>query len=805
MKNISRQTHKISSLNKILLTSLFLGSTALTPVVYAQTDDSADEQETEEASNNRVLNTVTVTANRREQSLQDVGLSVLALGEAELEKKGIDDLAAIELNSPSFNIEQNALKTRPAIRGFGGDPLAPGQEFLSGMFLDGIYQSSGSLASVEAVDLQRVEVLRGPQGTLWGKNVVGGAVNLVPNKPGDEFEASAKVTLGNFGRVDLEGMANFVTGPVKHRLVGYTRDNDGAAFNENLGVRAHDIGRTGFRYSAAADLTDQLSWDFTFDGVTDDQAGRAVIIRGDTRDASNGPDEATIFDYLAFTTGQNTEGSNDYTIFNDNNGFATREVFGFRNEFNWANDSFGVTFLSAYRNYEDAFFEEGRQFSNQQVADAMEFLIEPDASIRGPFDQLQPNGGAAVTSAVAGAPPGFLDLGDDAEGDQWSHELRVSNAGISDDRLTWTVGAFTSRESGENAFLLGISSFSIIADGDPCGGELITASGGTPVCLVPLDLIRSADNVTTDFAIFSDVTYAVTDRLNVTGGVRWTTNSKDFTQNNFVNGNPAGTGSNDITNEDVTWRVLADYKLTDDILIYASAATGFAPAGFLSVPTGNPALLGVPDSNVTSQSFEAGWKADLFNDNTRLNVNFFSSDFEGLGSSQVNGAGEGIAVTADDVKVRGVEVEWDQQYFAGLSSSVRYTYLKSEVFGLEGLLAGFEDGNPLQRAPENDISGTLQYQRDFSDGSTMDLAVIGSYRSEVFDDPNANADEARPERTLFDAYASFTTADDKYTIKVWGKNLLDEAYPVALADFRLGLQQILGDPRTYGVTLSTRF
>ncbi|MEO0919239.1 MAG: TonB-dependent receptor, partial [Pseudomonadota bacterium] len=660
MQTTTKVSSKKLSPRKLLLTTLFLGTTALSPVAYAQTTGAGED----EASDARDTDVITVTANRREQSLQDVPLSVLAVGEDELEKKGIDDLSGIELIAPSFNIEQNALKTRPAIRGFGGDPLAPGQEFLSGMFLDGIYQSSGSLASIEAVDVARVEVLRGPQGTLWGKNVVGGAVNIVPNKPVEGFEASLRGTVGNFGRRDVEGVLNFTTGPVDHRIVGYTRDNDGAAFNENLGVRAHDIGRTGFRYSAAADLTDSLTWDFTFDGVSDDQAGRAVIIRGDTRDASNGPDEATIFDYLAFTTGQNTEGSNDYTIFNDNNGFATREVFGFRNEFNWANDSFGVTFLSAYRNYEDAFFEEGRQFSNQQVADAMEFLIEPDASVRGPFDQLQPNGGAAVTSAVAGAPPGFLDLGDDAEGDQWSHELRVSNAGISDDRLTWTVGAFTSRESGENAFLLGISSFSIIADGDPCGGELITASGGTPVCLVPLDLIRSADNVTTDFAIFSDVTYAVTNRLNVTGGVRWTTNSKDFTQNNFVNGNPAGTGSNDITNEDVTWRVLADYKLTDDILIYASAATGFAPAGFLSVPTGNPALLGVPDSNVTSQSFEAGWKADLFNDNTRLNVNFFSSDFEGLGSSQVNGAGEGIAVTADDVKVRGVEVEWDQQYFA---------------------------------------------------------------------------------------------------------------------------------------------
>ena len=785
--------------SKFLLLNLLVGISVLTPgVVFAQVSEAGDQ------SNHR-KDEIIVNANRREQSLQDVALSVRVIGQEELEEKRIVDLAGIELNTPSFNFEQNALKARPAIRGFGGDPLAPGQEFLSGMFMDGIYMSNGAMASLEAIDLNRVEILRGPQGTLWGKNVVGGAVNLVANKPVDGFESSARVTLGNFGRVDLEGVVNFVTGPVKHRVVGYTRDNDGASFNESLQRRAHDINRSGLRYSLAADLSDQLSWDFSFDAVTDDQQGRNVIIRGDTRTPDNGPNEATIFDYLAFTTGQNEQGSDDFTTFNVNNGFARRDMFGLRNEFNWSNNVIGITWLSAYRQSEDAFFEEGRQFSNQQVADAMAFLQEPDAAVRGPFDQLQPNGSFSTTSSLAGTAPGFLDLGDDAVGEQMSTELRITNAGISDDRLTWTAGGFTSRESGENAFLLGISNFSIVANGEPCGGELTTANDGTLVCAAPFALIRSADNVTSDFAVFGDVTYAVTDKFNLTGGLRWTTNSKDFTQRNFVNGNSAGTGSAEITNEDVTWRVVADYKLTDDILIYASAATGFAPAGFPSVSTGNQALLGVPDANVTSLSFEGGWKADLFEDQTRLNVNFYYSDFEGLGSSQVNNTGQGITVTADDVKVQGVEVEWDQQYFGGLSSALRYTYLKTEVFGLEGLLAGFVDGSPLQRAPEHDVTGTVQYQTDFSDDSYLNFAVSGSYRSKVFDDPNANADEARPPRTLFDAYASYTTADDKYSVKLWGKNLFNETYPVALADFRLGLQEIMGDPRTYGVTFGTKF
>ena len=153
--------------------------------------------------------------------------------------------------------------------------------------------------------------------------------------------------------------------------------------------------------------------------------------------------------------------------------------------------------------------------------------------------------------------------------------------------------------------------------------------------------------------------------------------------------------------------------------------------------------------------------------------------------------------------VKGVEVEWDQRYFDGLSTSLRYTFLDSSVSGLA--IGGFVDGNPLQRAPRHDLTGTIQYEADFSDGSYLDFAFSGSYRSEVFDDPNANDDERRPPRTLFDAYASYTTADDRYNIKFWGKNLLNESYPVALADFRLGLAEILGEPRTFGVTLTANF
>ena len=640
-------TSKFSSRRTLMLASLFLGSTALSSAAYAQAEEVGQNEEAEDDA----FNGITVTANRREQSLQDVAISVVALGEEELAKKQIVDLASIELNAPSFNFEQNALKARPAIRGFGGDPLAPGQEFLSGIFLDGIYQSTAAFASIDAVDVGRVEVLRGPQGTLYGKNVVGGAVNIIPNKPVDGFEASVKATIGNFGRRDFEGVLNLSTGPINHRLVAFTRDSSGSSVNPNTDTRLADINRTGVRYSLAADITDNLTWDFTFDATTDDQAGRNVIIRGDTRTPGNPPDEASIFDFLAAQTGQNVESSDDFTVFNDDNGFARRDVFGFRSELNWSNDTFGIVYLAAYREIEDAFFDEGRQFSNQQVADAIVFLQNPDDAVRGPFDQLQPNGSFATNSSIAGQPPGFLNLGDDAEANQWSHEVRISNAGISDDVVTWTVGGFASRESGVNAFLLGIDNFSTPLAVDPgfdlstCT-EVITANDGTPVCFSRLNLIRSADNVTNDLAFFGDVTWRVTDTLNLTGGLRWTTNEKDFTQTNFVNGGFAGTGDADIRNSDVTWRLVADFKVTPDILLYASAATGFAPAGIPSVPVGAVGQLGTPDANVTSQSFEFGWKANLFEDYTRLNVNFFRSDFEGLSATQFNGV-EGVVATSE--------------------------------------------------------------------------------------------------------------------------------------------------------------
>gem|GEM_PF-2917846 len=723
-----------------------------------------------EANTEGVWEELIVTARKRAESLQDVPVSIVAFSGEEIEKNQIFDLGSIELNTPSFNYDQIGLKSRPALRGFGGDPLSPGQDFTTGIFVDGIYQSTGGMTVVDVFDVNRIEVLRGPQGTLWGKNVIGGGINIVPNKPVDDFEAKIGLKVGNYGRRDLEGMVNFVTGNFKHRLVAVKRDNNGITENANTDTRINDINRFSFRYSIAADITESISWDFTLDGTNDDQRGRnAVITGGRTTTGAPSPH----WDYMANIYGYNERGDN-FTVFGADDGFAKRDMFGVRNEINIDFDTFTLTSIFAYREITDGWYDDFTPYNRTQYADALL--------------ALQARGDLDTDSRIRS-----FAIGDDTEANQWSKEIRLSNAGQSDENVTWTIGAFYSKEKGEQSFGFQLDNFTTPADLSGCQ-ETIGI-----VCVTESPIFWNSENTSTDYAFFGDFTWHVSERFDVTAGLRYSHNEKDFHGDNI--GSVAAQYNVDRvgTWDDVTYRLVLDYKVNDDMLVYASYATGFKPGG-ATVLGATPATAGLFINEETAESYELGFKGDLFDNKTRLNLALFYTDFVGLQAVQFNGS-VGFFANADSVEVKGIELEWLQAITENISSQIRYTFLDSSVTGFPG---GF-DGQALQRAPRHDVVGTLQYAKKFSDDSEIDMTITASYRSESFDDPDANIVERRPPRTLVDAQASYLTGDSKYRLQVWGKNLFNEDYPFMIADFDGGVSEILGEPRTFGITLTAYF
>jgi iron complex outermembrane recepter protein len=713
-----------------------------------------------------VIDEVLVTARKREESMQDVPVSITALGEADIQRRGIADLNDIELNTPSFNYDQLGLKTRPAIRGLGSDNLSPGQDFSTAVFVDGIYQSTGGMAAADAFDIERIEALKGPQGTLWGKNVIGGGINIVPAKPADEFVARASVLIGNYGRRDLEGMINIPTGAVKHRLAVVKRDHNGYSFNANTNTRITDLNKTAFRYSFTANLSDRLIWDFTLDSSSDNQRGRNAVSTG-----GRGPNPSPHWDLMAQRYGFDTRGDN-FTVYGADDGFAIRDMVGLRSEFDMEFDTFTMTVLSAYREIEDSWYDNFTPFNRQQYSDTLIELID--------------SGALAEDARIRS-----FGIGDNTKADQWSQEIRFSNAATAD-RFLWTSGAFYSEEWGEQSFGFQVDSFTALTDLNAAGcAEVINN-----VCVSESPLMWNSENTSKDYAFFGEVTITLTDDLSLTVGGRYSNNEKDFAGNN----RGSVQAQYDVTAlgtwSEVTYKANLSYRLRDDLMIYGSYQTGFKPGGY-PVLSATAETADVALGEETADAYELGMKGDFFDGNTRLNTSVFYTVFDGLQTVQFNGT-DAFFANAEEVLMGGVELEWLQRIGEHVFSEMRYTYLDTQVNGLPGA----PDGIPLQRAPKNDVVLNLRYETELSDGSLADIGISGSYRSKSFDDPDANDIEVRPARKLLDAYASWTDASGRYQIKLWGKNLFNQDYPVMTADFDGGGSEILGNPRTFGVTLT---
>lgn len=227
----------------------------------------------EAAAAGAVLEEVVVTARKRTESLQDVPISITAMGENDLERLGAVSLKDLKHAVPSFHYsDRSSLQTEITIRGVGGDARSIGLESGVGVYIDGVYAGRTSAYNMDLADIEQVEVLRGPQGTLFGKNTTGGAINIVTKKPTEEFEANAQLDLGNYNAVRFKGS---VSGGLSEQLFGKltiaTWDRDGYLDNLFDGSELQSEERRAARLQLRYLPTDSLDINFSADVTTDDQ------------------------------------------------------------------------------------------------------------------------------------------------------------------------------------------------------------------------------------------------------------------------------------------------------------------------------------------------------------------------------------------------------------------------------------------------------------------------------------------------------------------------------------------------------
>jgi iron complex outermembrane recepter protein len=629
------------------------------------------------------LEEVLVTATKREASIQDLPFSVNAQSEQEIQRQNATSLEDLSRNVAGLTIQNlGPGQSQVAIRGVSAGQIVrdqPGVKEQVGVYLDeSVISLSLFTPDIDLYDLNRVETLRGPQGTLFGSGSIGGTVRFITNQPQtDEFsgkiEADANTVDDGSSGGHLKGAVNIpMSDTVALRLVGYGTQYPGYidALGEN-GRKSDDV-NDGERYGGRA----ALRWDAT--------------------------DTLTITPRVLY---QNLE----------TDGFARQEVYNlYANPYTTTRPAIELDEREQYLQLEEA-FEDETTIADLVVNWGLDSL---DITYVGSYTEreiLVSRDASALTGSVSvdlGYPDSAVlypsNLRDTTDLEQWTHELRFTSNG--DGPLQWVVGGFYSDTDRDYAQRLPTPGYDAVTDAVLGEGTSEAVSNGFGVdSPFNSDLAYTVEQT----AVFGEINYAFTDRLDVTLGGRW----YDFEDNRsitsgglFANGD---TNAKDETSSDgFTPRIMASYDISDEVTLNAQASEGFRLGG-VNDPL-NPGLCSPQDEitygpfqqfdDETLWNYEIGFKSTF--DNISVNAAIFYTDIEDL---QVNldagGCSSRVAVNVPEAHTLGGEVEMD----AYLTDAFRVTFagsyveaeFDSDVLDANGVpLPGLQDGNRIASVPE---------------------------------------------------------------------------------------------------------
>ena len=729
--------------------SLFAIAATLSAPAFAQAGNAGPAVESADGIDGDII----VSARRRDESLMEVPISLTAVSGATLEAQGAPDITALQQQAPNMTtaVARGSNSTLIAfIRGVGQQDPLWGFEPGVGLYVDDVYMARPQGAVLDIFDVERIEVLRGPQGTLYGRNTIGGAIKYVTRRLGNEFGGRVRATYGSYNQVDLSGT---VVVPLGSNLaVGagvLWSQRDGYGKNLNTGVDQYDKDVLAGRVSAEFDSGDVFI--------------RAAADR--TEDRSNPRHGTRLNGFAGLPAFAPTKSVYDTRAgIGDDNKVVTQGV-SLTGEVG-IGEGYTLKSITAYR--------DGKT----------DTLID--------FDN--------TPGPVLDIPAFYKDW-------QFTQEVQLL---VEQERLQGVLGAF---------YLDGRAS-----------GAFDTVVGGAGLT------IYTGGNVKTkSIAFFGDFSYSLTDELKLSAGLRWTKDDKTGTvfRRNYAGirspafGNAAaipGLIRSDYTNdrsfEKFTPRVSLSYQPTDDLNLYASWGRGFKSGGFdmrgdvIATPT---TVNGYEPE--TMDSFEVGLKGAFLDRTMFLNLAGFYSKYKdqqvtiqaptvtpGVIASFVDNAGR--------ANIWGVEAELRVQPHRNLQfqSSIGYVNAKYKEFFT--YIAGgttpvdVSDQRFFQNTPEFTLNSSLTWSMDLA-GGRLALTPAVTMRSSIHMFEYVSPLDQQG-YVLVDASANWTSGDDRFTIGVHGRNLLDERYRVGGYYFPGALYGdsvigYYGAPRTVSVTAGVKF
>ncbi|MEM8960998.1 MAG: TonB-dependent receptor [Acidobacteriota bacterium] len=626
---------------------------------------------------------ITVTARRREESLQQTPLAITALTGTALEERSATDLSDTADYAPNveFNIggSLNGVgnEANVFIRGLGQNDNAIFTDPGVGIYVDGVYLARSQGAVLDLLALERVEILRGPQGTLFGKNTTGGAINLITRKPGGSRGGHVGVTTGEFSRLDLRAVADIPLGDRLDLTVAaltHNRDGYGNAIllGEELGDSDTDAARLALRYLG----NDRFSLDLAADYSQQDERGlpQTLVAALPTPliEFYNQPRvDAGLEPYdERWITGDLLDSNQTFPDQSEG------EVWGVSGTASWRLGDFDLTSITAFRQLD---------FDNANDGDgsplplaARAWLVEQEQFTQ----ELQINGATGAVDWVAGG-------------------LYFYEDGTEDGSLFLQQDLFAALEAAPGAIYAppGLPDELCAIPGFPCFG-----GAGNPLNLAffPVPLREVVDLETTSVALFGEATWRWSERFSVTGGLRYTRDEKDMVYTNALSGQRL---TADDSWDAVSPRVSLAWSVDEDLLVYSTISRGFKSGGF----NGRPQNRGVLDAFDPEYvlAYEVGFKSDSWDNRLRVNGAAFYNDFTDVQiSAALNVDGQEVFITenAGEAESYGLELE-----------VVARPSRQFEITGSAGWLeTGFTDFSASLGEVRLDLDGELPRAPGFS-------------------------------------------------------------------------------------------
>jgi iron complex outermembrane recepter protein len=796
------------------------------------------------------LQEVVVTAQFREQRLQDTPLAITAVNAEMLQARGQTNISQIAAQAPNVSLRpqpQNGGSGLIAfIRGVGQTDFNYALDPGVAVYIDDVYIPTLSSSLLELVDLDRVEILRGPQGTLAGKNAIGGAIKLFSAKPRGDDSGTLGISYGSFSELTLRGMADMrISDNLSMRLSGMSRGRDGYVSMLDYG-QTHPTSNVPQTNTRGRGNADYLSM-----GGQNILAGRAAVrwTLGDSVEVNLTADytreRSEAIPAVLIAAGAVAPGG---TVFNP------RSV--------GASNSFGNPWLRGKNGQPvnmSCIFVPAGPYScdtggnllgrDPRFVSYSNFLDGMAPTVQAPF---KPYFSAPITNFNGSGYSGTVtwDVSDNTQVVYIGSYRQYNSKFGQDQDATPLPVAQLDNELNHHAFTsevrLNMKSSSGFAEGTV--GAFYLDQKGTYTARVDLnyvapviDFIHGPDTTpSTTKAAFATATIHPSDKLSFTGGLRFTQDKKDYT---YFRSNPDGSVPNpalcfanppggsvvaypncilagifNVTGtfegDRTDWRVVADYKFTDTTMAYASVSTGFKGGGVNPRPFVADQRL--PFNPETLTTYEAGLKTDLFDRRLRLNGAVFLNKYEDITLGKTVCPESSLPTpclrpsnigTAD---VTGFELEAQFYPVDGVMIDASASILDFEYTSpaSNGLLAG--TGIPASGiapyTPEENFSIGAQYDRPVRDG-TMSFRVDGAYQGKLFTNAENTFWSTVGGRFLTNAKVSYAR-NDTWKVSLEAQNLLDKYYFLSVSDVTTSLGVVTGVPglpRTFALQVERRF